>query len=96
MSVIFGWPDRITTLVIGVVCVLYTTMGGIKAVTWTDVLQMSIIFFGLILGADHRGLADAARRQFRGRRLSGGRGRANSTPWICISTGTTATTCGAA
>jgi len=50
MSVIFAWPDRITTLVIGVVCVLYTTMGGIKAVTWTDVLQMSIIFSGLLLG----------------------------------------------
>jgi SSS family transporter len=50
MSVIFAWPDRITTLVIGIVCVLYTTMGGIKAVTWTDVLQMSIIFSGLLLG----------------------------------------------
>jgi Na+/proline symporter len=50
MSVIFAWPDRTTTLVIGVICVLYTTMGGIKAVTWTDVLQMSIIFSGLILG----------------------------------------------
>ena len=50
MSVIFAWPDRITTLVIGVICVLYTTKGGIKAVTWTDVLQMSIIFSGLILG----------------------------------------------
>src|SRR6202163_4821995 len=40
MSVIFGWPDRLTTLVIGAICVLYTTMGGIPAVTWTDVLQM--------------------------------------------------------
>jgi SSS family transporter len=49
MSVIFGWPDRITTLVIGIVCVLYTTMGGIPAVTWTDVMQMSVIFAGLIL-----------------------------------------------
>ena len=50
MSVIFGWPDRITTLIIGIVCVIYTTKGGIPAVTWTDVMQMSIIFFGLILG----------------------------------------------
>src|SRR3984885_3660229 len=49
MSVIFGWNDRITTLLIGIVCVLYTTMGGIPAVTWTDVLQMTIIFAGLIL-----------------------------------------------
>jgi Na+/proline symporter len=50
MSVIFAWPDRLTTLAIGIICVLYTTMGGIKAVTWTDVLQMSVIFAGLILG----------------------------------------------
>ena len=50
MSVIFGWPDRLTTLVIGIVCVIYTTTGGIPAVTWTDVMQMSIIFAGLILG----------------------------------------------
>jgi Na+/proline symporter len=50
MSVIFGWPDRVTTLIIGAVCVLYTTKGGIPAVTWTDVMQMSVIFTGLILG----------------------------------------------
>ncbi len=50
MSVIFGWPDRITTLIIGIICVIYTTKGGIPAVTWTDVLQMSVIFSGLILG----------------------------------------------
>ena len=74
MSVIFGWPDRVTTLIIGIVCVLYTTKGGIPAVTWTDVLQMSIIFSGLILGADHGGFADAARRELRGRRVPGGRG----------------------
>jgi Na+/proline symporter len=49
MSVIFGWNDRVTTLLIGIICVLYTTMGGIPAVTWTDVLQMIIIFAGLIL-----------------------------------------------
>jgi Na+/proline symporter len=50
MSVIFGWPDRVTTLIIGIVCVVYTTKGGIPAVTWTDVLQMLIIFSGLIMG----------------------------------------------
>ena len=49
MSVIFGWNDRLTTLIIGIVCVLYTTKGGVPAVAWTDVLQMSIIFAGLIL-----------------------------------------------
>lgn len=50
MSVMFGWPDGLTALLIGCVCVVYTTMGGIPAVTWTDVTQMTIIFAGLILG----------------------------------------------
>ena len=50
MSVMFGWPDGLTALLIGVVCVIYTTTGGIPAVTWTDVTQMTIIFAGLILG----------------------------------------------
>ena len=49
MSVMFGWPDGLTALLIGVVCVIYTTTGGIPAVTWTDVTQMTIIFAGLIL-----------------------------------------------
>ena len=49
MSVILGWNDRLTTLIIGAVCVLYTTLGGIPAVTWTDTLQMIVIFAGLIL-----------------------------------------------
>jgi Na+/proline symporter len=50
MTVIFGWSDQLTTIIIGIVCIVYTTKGGIPAVMWTDVLQMSIIFFGLILG----------------------------------------------
>jgi Na+/proline symporter len=50
MSVIFGWNDRLTTLLIGIICVVYTTKGGIPAVTWTDVAQMLVIFSGLILG----------------------------------------------
>jgi Na+/proline symporter len=50
MSVILGWNDRLTTLIIGIICVVYTTKGGIPAVTWTDVAQMMVIFSGLILG----------------------------------------------
>jgi len=49
LSVIFGWPDRLTTLIIGVTVVLYTVTGGIRTVTWTDVQQMLIIFFGLVV-----------------------------------------------
>src|SRR5580658_3732162 len=49
LSVIFGWPDRLTTLIIGVTVVLYTVTGGIRTVTWTDVQQMMIILFGLVV-----------------------------------------------
>jgi Na+/proline symporter len=48
LSVIFGWPDRLTTLIIGVTVVIYTVTGGIRTVTWTDVQQMLIIMFGLV------------------------------------------------
>ncbi|MBI1791376.1 MAG: sodium:solute symporter [Acidobacteria bacterium] len=47
LSVIFGWPDRVTTLIMGLLTIGYTVVGGIQAVTWTDVQQMLIIFFGL-------------------------------------------------
>jgi SSS family solute:Na+ symporter len=50
LAVIFGWPDRITTLVMGALVTVYTVTGGIKAVTWTDVQQMIIILFGLVVG----------------------------------------------
>jgi Na+/proline symporter len=49
LSVIFGWPDRLTTLIIGITVVSYTVTGGIRTVTWTDVQQMLIIFLGLIV-----------------------------------------------
>lgn len=49
LSVIFGWPDRLTTLLIGVLVIFYTAAGGIPAVTWTDVMQMSIIMTGLVI-----------------------------------------------
>jgi Na+/proline symporter len=49
LAVIFGWPDQITTLIIGVLVIIYTVAGGIQAVTWTDVQQMLIIFAGLLV-----------------------------------------------
>ena len=48
LSVIMGWPERITTLIMGITVVTYTVLGGIKAVTWSDVQQMCVIFLGLI------------------------------------------------
>jgi Na+/proline symporter len=49
LSVILGWPDTWTTIVVGCTVVIYTVVGGIRAVTWTDVQQMLIIFFGLLV-----------------------------------------------
>ncbi len=49
LAVIFGWPDQVTTLIIGVLVIIYTVAGGIQAVTWTDVQQMLIIFSGLVV-----------------------------------------------
>jgi Na+/proline symporter len=48
LTVILGWPERWTILTMGVLVVAYTTIGGIKAVTWTDVQQMLIMLLGLI------------------------------------------------
>jgi len=48
-SVILGWPYRLTVVLIGGLVMLYTTLGGIKAVTWADVQQMVVILIGLVL-----------------------------------------------
>lgn len=49
LTVILGWPDRWTTLIMGAVVVFYTVMGGIQAVTWTDFQQMLIMLAGLFI-----------------------------------------------
>jgi Na+/proline symporter len=48
LSAILGWPDRVTIALMGVTVILYTTLGGVQAVTWSDVQQMLIIFLGLL------------------------------------------------
>lgn len=49
LSVVLGLSDRLTTAVIGVLVITYTASGGIKALTWADVQQMSMIFVALIV-----------------------------------------------
>jgi SSS family transporter len=49
LSIILGWPERATTSLMGAVVVTYTVIGGIKAVTWSDVQQMGIILLGLLV-----------------------------------------------
>lgn len=47
LSILLGWPDRWTVLAMGLLVIIYTVIGGIKAVTWTDVQQMTIMFIGM-------------------------------------------------
>src|SRR5678816_24883 len=49
LSVVLGWPYQVTVLLMGGLVAIYTTMGGIKAVTWADVQQMAVILFALVL-----------------------------------------------
>jgi SSS family transporter len=48
LSVVLGWPFGVTIMIMGGLVVLYTTLGGIKAVTWADVQQMAVIMLALV------------------------------------------------
>ena len=48
MSAILGWTMPVTVLVICVPMIIYTTIGGVQAVAWTDVKQMFIIVGGMV------------------------------------------------
>jgi solute:Na+ symporter, SSS family len=47
MSTILGWQLPITIMVICVPMILYTTIGGVQAVAWTDVKQMFVVVAGM-------------------------------------------------
>src|SRR4029450_10547264 len=44
-----GWSVTLPTLLILVPAVIYTMLGGVQAVTWTDVKTMSLTVFALII-----------------------------------------------
>ena len=43
------WPAWFTILVVGIIGIAYTLMGGMKAVIWTDVMQFGALFVGLLI-----------------------------------------------
>ena len=49
LSVILGWDERLTIAVMALVTVAYTMVGGITAVIWTDVVQMLMVFGGIVV-----------------------------------------------
>ncbi|PYR40936.1 MAG: sodium:solute symporter, partial [Acidobacteria bacterium] len=48
MSAVLGWTLPVTVLAICVPMFIYTTIGGVQAVAWTDVKQMFIVVFGML------------------------------------------------
>ena len=60
LSIVLGWNIIFTILAIGLPTIAYTMVGGVQAVTWTDVKQMVVIVFAmgsavtvLIMGLPH-------------------------------------------
>jgi Na+/proline symporter len=49
LSLVLGWNLTYTIFAIGLSTTVYTMFGGVQAVTWTDVKQMFVIFFGLFV-----------------------------------------------
>jgi SSS family transporter len=49
LSIVLGWSEIATIFVMGLSTTVYTMIGGVQAVTWTDVKQMVVIFFGLFV-----------------------------------------------
>ncbi len=47
-----GWPPWISIGLVGIIALIFTTTGGLKAVVWTDVMQFIVLIGGLfcILG----------------------------------------------
>ena len=61
LSIVFGMDERVLILAIGLGATVYTAFGGMRAVMWTEVWQMLIIFLGMLfcLGAVLYGLPDS-------------------------------------
>ena len=53
MSTVFKMPLWTTILLIGGITLIYDTLGGIKAVIYSDVLQMAILIMGAFLIAGY-------------------------------------------
>ena len=49
LSVVTGIDIQVCIMVMGLLCILYTVMGGMEAVIWTDVLQVVVLMGGALL-----------------------------------------------
>lgn len=49
LQALLGWRMQTIILTIGIVATLYTVLGGIRAVIWTDVVQAVVLIFGAVI-----------------------------------------------
>jgi Na+/proline symporter len=49
LSVLLGWTETATILLMGGTTIAYVMYGGNKSVIWTDVVQMGVVWFGILL-----------------------------------------------
>ncbi|RVE57608.1 hypothetical protein OJAV_G00217970 [Oryzias javanicus] len=76
LSAVTGFQPWGAVLATGLVCTLYTAMGGLKAVIWTDVFQTAVMFAGqlavIVVGVQKTGgPAEVWRKVWEGNRISG-------------------------
>uniref|UniRef100_A0A672G935 Sodium-dependent multivitamin transporter n=1 Tax=Salarias fasciatus TaxID=181472 RepID=A0A672G935_SALFA len=76
LNAVTGFELWGTVLVTGLVCTLYTAMGGLKAVIWTDVFQTVVMFAGqlavIVVGVHQTGgVSEVWTKVWEGNRISG-------------------------
>uniref|UniRef100_A0A673WZL6 Sodium-dependent multivitamin transporter n=1 Tax=Salmo trutta TaxID=8032 RepID=A0A673WZL6_SALTR len=75
LNAVTGFDLWGAVLAMGLVCTLYTTLGGLKAVIWTDVFQTIVMFAGqlavIIVGAHQAGgMGQVWRKAINGSRIA--------------------------
>ncbi|XP_071387618.1 solute carrier family 5 member 6a [Centroberyx affinis] len=76
LNAVTGFDLWGAVLAMGLVCTLYTTLGGLKAVIWTDVFQTVVMFAGqlavIVVGASQAGgMGEVWRKAVNGSRIAG-------------------------
>src|SRR5438552_502727 len=50
-NLLIGWPEAQAVLVLALITIVYTYLGGMHAVMWTDLIQFSVKISGALVAA---------------------------------------------
>lgn len=53
LSTVIGMDIYLAIVLMGILAIVYTVLGGIEAVIWTDVLQVAVLLIGLVIGLSY-------------------------------------------